>query len=76
MMIVKILWPYGSRFEALGKEAVDDECEDASVTLKSLVTMNVSIVRRKLKLGRACSWAVLLLKALDGHSNAGSESAV
>ena len=54
------------------KEAVDDEYEEASVTLKSLVT----IVRRKLKLGRARarSRAVLLLKALDGHSKAGQES--
>ena len=61
-----------SRFEASGKEAVDDKCEEAAVALESLV----AIVRCKLKLGRACSRALLLLKAFDGCSKGGPESAM
>ena len=72
MTIVKICDHYSLRFEASGKEAVDDECEEASVTLEPLL----AIIRCKLKLGRARSRAVLLLKALDGCSKAGPESAM
>ena len=43
MTIVKFLWLSGSSIKALGKEAVDGECEEA---LKPLVTN----ARRKLKL--------------------------
>ena len=58
--------PWGIR-----KEAVNDKCEEASVTLKI-------IVRCKLKRGGAHSRAVFLstlLKEFDRYSKAGPESA-
>ena len=39
--------------------------------MTSLCHPQITIVRHKLKLGRGHSKAVILLKALDGHSNNG-----